>query len=188
MLSEEKRFYVYVYLDPRKPGKVSYGSFLFDYRPMYVGKGQNNRDIAHIKFIKKLSKQSKNAHFYNSLHKILKLGLRQKVIRLYENLTEKQAFEKEDEVIVSIGRLCDNSGPLLNKSVGIKYWSGHHGRINKWKIFHPNGQIEFIKSDLKSWCKKHNFNYSSVKTFSKRKRFYKGFAFNVKSEHFAGAQ
>ena len=42
------RFYVYVYLDPRKPGKYKYGEYEFDYEPVYVGKGTNYRLNSHL--------------------------------------------------------------------------------------------------------------------------------------------
>ena len=32
-------FYVYAYLDPRKPGVFQYKDFRFDYEPFYIGKG-----------------------------------------------------------------------------------------------------------------------------------------------------
>jgi hypothetical protein len=41
-------FYVYIYLDPRKPGKFHYGEYCFDYEPFYVGKGKDNRMFTKI--------------------------------------------------------------------------------------------------------------------------------------------
>lgn len=41
-------FYVYVYLDPRNPGKYNYDDLSFDYEPIYIGKGKKKEDITSI--------------------------------------------------------------------------------------------------------------------------------------------
>lgn len=48
-MSIQNKFYVYVYLDPRKPGKYKYGEYEFDYEPFYVGKGTGRRIRNHFK-------------------------------------------------------------------------------------------------------------------------------------------
>ena len=60
-------FYVYVYLDPRKPGDYIYGEYHFDYEPFYVGKGRYNRLYIHLK------KNIYNPHFHNKIKKIQKM-------------------------------------------------------------------------------------------------------------------
>ena len=41
-------FYVYIYLDPRKPGRYCYEEVSFLFEPIYVGKGKNNRYKTHL--------------------------------------------------------------------------------------------------------------------------------------------
>lgn len=52
LLIEDKRFYVYIYLDPRKPNKYEYiindNLCVLDYEPFYVGKGCGKRLKMHI--------------------------------------------------------------------------------------------------------------------------------------------
>jgi len=42
------KFYVYIYLDPQKPGNFSYGPYHFDFEPFYVGKGFGDRYLKHL--------------------------------------------------------------------------------------------------------------------------------------------
>jgi hypothetical protein len=42
-LKKMNNFYVYIYLDPRKPGNFVYGDFLFKFEPFYDGKGKGDR-------------------------------------------------------------------------------------------------------------------------------------------------
>ena len=45
---EDKRFYVYIYLNSLKIGNFNYGEFHFDYSPFYVGKGCGRRLYIHL--------------------------------------------------------------------------------------------------------------------------------------------
>lgn len=53
LLLEDRRFYVYLYLDPRKPGNYSYQiddkTYHFDYEPFYVGEGKGERMYDHLR-------------------------------------------------------------------------------------------------------------------------------------------
>lgn len=107
---DENRFYVYVYLDPRKPGKYKYGKYKFNHEPIYVGKGNRGRDY----------EIHKNKLLIRKLNKIL-LPLS---VKLEECLTEKEAFELEIMLITTIGRIDLKTGPLCNFTNGGEGTSG----------------------------------------------------------------
>lgn len=108
-------YYTYVYLDPRKPGSYSYGSYTFDYEPYYVGKGKGSR-------INALCDESVNLTInslkYNITRKILSAGLEPVRLKVSEGLTEDEAFSLEIELIALIGRHDLKTGPLSNMTRG----------------------------------------------------------------------
>ena len=183
-------FYVYVYLDPRKQGVFKYDDFVFDYQPMYVGKGRRFRDTNHLKIC---LRKEENSHFYRTLRKLLKNNIQPIVKRLKEDLEEKSAYDFETYMIKKIGRKDLLTGPLLNKNEGwvcsknvfeettnkeeFQKWEKNKGSVNNWKIICPDSSVIYVKN-LSDWCQKNNFIYSSCKAFSKHKIIYKGFCFN----------
>jgi len=102
-------YYIYIYLDPRKSGKYLYGEYEFEYKPFYIGKGKNRRY---------LDKCGRNPIFKNKINKIKKSELEPIIIKLYENLNEKESFEKEIELIEKFGRIELGTGPLVNMTIG----------------------------------------------------------------------
>lgn len=48
-----KKYYTYIYLDPRKPGHYSYSTLSFLHEPIYVGKGCQKRYLDHLVCIEK---------------------------------------------------------------------------------------------------------------------------------------
>ena len=110
-------FYVYVYLDPRKPGQYNYGEFIFTCEPFYVGKGTGMR------YEPRLRHSRQNLYLLNKLLKIESKN----VIVCFLTWTpfEKEALQKETELIALIGR-SDCGGPLVNMTAGGEGVTGLH--------------------------------------------------------------
>ena len=115
---QNKRFYVYIYLDPRKKGHYCYKNISFLYEPIYVGKGTGTRKISHLKCINKHG----NPYFGNKLHKIASEFSKQemqKYILIFGSLLEEQeAFDLETDLIEEIGRHDLKLGSLTNLTDG----------------------------------------------------------------------
>ena len=107
-------YYVYIYLDPRKPGHYEYEDLCFLYEPFYVGKGKNGRYLEHIgieylksdtlktRKIKKILEKYKIDDFINYIVKIKHFD------------DESECFEYEKMCINNIGRMIKKEGPLVN--------------------------------------------------------------------------
>jgi len=122
-------FYVYVYLDPRKPGKYKYGLYEFEYEPFYIGKGSNGRwnDINN----------GRSKQFKGIINNIKKSGFEPIVIKVKENLNEDNSFILESNLIKLIGRKDLKNGLLINFTNGGEGVSGwvpseeHNKKISK---------------------------------------------------------
>lgn len=117
-MEKENKYYVYAYLDPRKPGKYQYTGldFSFIYEPFYIGKGKNKQMFSHLK---ENEKSTANIFKVRKINKIKKSGNECIIIKLFDNISEENAFELEKCVIEFIGRYCDNkNGPLTNILIG----------------------------------------------------------------------
>ena len=163
-------FYVYVLLDPRKPGNFVYGDKLkFDHEPFYVGKGKGRRDISHFRLgnLSKDSERIKNTKKVNKIRKILSLNLTPIVVRVKKNTTEDIAFKLEMKAITLIGR--GKNGPLVNCTDGGEGTSGYvwsaadKKRYSQyWKDWHANLSDEerlnrsrmFTEMNYARWAKR----------------------------------
>lgn len=113
-----KRFYVYIYLDPRKRGHYCYENMCFLYEPIYIGKGEGRRYLAHVGNLHR----HVNLFFKNKLLKILGEFSPQDVqtyILIFKgDLDEQEAFDLEKKLIAEVGRADLRKGPLTNLTDG----------------------------------------------------------------------
>ena len=110
-----KKYYVYVYLDPLKPGKFIYGNFCFNFEPFYVGKGSGARAISHLK---ETSENTDNKFKFRKINKILNSGKVPIITKVQESMEEVSAFLLEKKLIKLIGRKTFKEGVLTNISIG----------------------------------------------------------------------
>jgi hypothetical protein len=106
-----KKYYVYVFLDKSKPGNFEYDDLKFDFEPFYIGKGTGDR-------IYTSSLDRESPFKVNKIKKIQKSGGEIIKIKLYENLENQEALEKEIQTIFRIGRRDLKKGPLVNQTDG----------------------------------------------------------------------
>ena len=111
-------FYVYIYLDPSKPGVYTYENFVtFFFEPFYVGKGSNGRLYAHLE--PKLLNKDKNRHKRNKIKKISKeYDIKKYILKLNTNNEYVISNCFEPYLIQIIGRKDLKKGPLTNLTDG----------------------------------------------------------------------
>ena len=115
---EYNSYFVYCFLDSRKPGEYLFDEYKFDFEPIYIGKGKGDRPKRHY-----ILHKNSNTRFYSKIKSIIKSGYKSEFILLKENLSEKEAFECEKYFIKLIGRI-ENGGTLTNLSDGGEGQSG----------------------------------------------------------------
>lgn len=96
-------FYVYAYLDPRKPGNFIYGEFCFSHEPFYIGKGKNNRITEHLSDARSKSSFTKPSWLYHKIRKLSRLGLEPIMIKIKSGMHEEESLKLEARAIDTIG-------------------------------------------------------------------------------------
>jgi len=116
--SHEPKYYVYIYLDPRKPGRYTYGNFVtFFYEPFYVGKGTGDRWRYHLQ--KKSMERCTNKHKNNTIRAIMQhFDIRDYIIKTSSNLVEFTALYCYEPFLISLIGRTINGGPLTNSTDG----------------------------------------------------------------------
>ena len=119
-MTDIRKYYVYVLLDPRREGVFKYGKWKFNHEPFYVGKGSGDRALCHFRaFVNKNVVHMKyNALKTKRLEHIYKETGKEPIICYKRtNLTETEAYDLE-EMLISKIRRSQYGGPLLNLSTG----------------------------------------------------------------------
>jgi len=106
-----KCYYVYVFLDPRKPGKFIYEDLEFDYEPFYIGKGCDDRI-----YVSKYDRG--DSYKVRKIRGINESGLEIISKKLVDNLSNEESLEVEKSLIKKIGRRNLELGPLTNLTDG----------------------------------------------------------------------
>ena len=122
----EDNFYVYAYLDPRKPGDYQFGDIQLGFEPFYIGKGKGKRLTNHLIEAKRVDYIDKlNPEKTQRIRSILSENSKPIIVKLVEDLEEEWAFSIEISAIKSLGRKDRNKGPLLNLTDGGEGVSGY---------------------------------------------------------------
>jgi hypothetical protein len=114
-------FYCYIGLDTRKTGDWEFEGVKFKFQPFYIGKGKGRRLKGHTT-AKEKSKFNIKSHIVEKI--IRETGENPIFEKVYDNLTEDDAFEVERKMIKHFGRINNKTGILANLT------DGGRGRVN----------------------------------------------------------
>jgi len=126
-----KNYYLYIYLDPRKPGIFTYENLItLFYEPIYVGKGTGNRCYSHIKEALNQDSIPYNAPKLYKIRNILKENQEPIVIKLTHG-SEEFILDEEIKYITTIGRMIYNEGPLTNIKIDNSSFSPNKTNVKR---------------------------------------------------------
>jgi hypothetical protein len=151
-------------MDPRKKGPFSYGQFIFDFEPFYIGKGKKETRGRKGRLIRHLTdyclKIDVNKLKVNIIKKIRKETGQNPITRIYkENLTDRGALDMEIQMIRAIGRRDLKTGPLANLTDGGETTNlsiEAREKIRKSKLGIPRSEDTKQKLRMANLGKKHS--------------------------------
>lgn len=115
--------YVYVYMDPRKPGEYKYGNYIFEFEPFYIGKSKTNTNLdrmnLHTKFVREKNRDlTNNTYKFNIIKSILDSNMEPIVSKVEGRMNLEASFNLEKLLIHTIGNRYVGNGPLVNITSG----------------------------------------------------------------------
>lgn len=111
--------YNYVYLDLSKAAKVETTNVCFLFKPLYIGKGKNQR-CEHGKIALEEGKQMlTNRLLYVELKRLQRRGFEPEILKFNEEATSEHTLEVEKNIIALLGRSgIESDGILCNRALG----------------------------------------------------------------------
>jgi hypothetical protein len=182
----EKNYYIYVYLNPLNPGTFKYEDLEFEFEPIYIGKGINNRCYNHLLACQnKKNKSGYRRLFYQKLRKIIMTGNEPKIIIFKDHLYEEEAFKLEIELISKIKRRITKEGPLCNNSKGGEGPSGAITPRYSVCVYNNDGIIVSVETSVKECAKKYKIPEITIykHLYNTRVLPTKGFYFRKESDN-----
>lgn len=163
----KSNFYVYVYLDPRYPGEYNYKSCSFNFKPIYVGKGINNRCYSHLH-------TDLTDKFHNTVRKLMQEDNPPIILKQSINLEEQVAYKIEQKLTNEIGLEIEGNGTLLN------YRHGGNGGISTVSALKT--KIKNMKNGFFEQCSKRMKENNPMKNPEVAKRMSDTYKFNLNEQ------
>ncbi len=160
----EFKYYVYELRDPRN-GK-----------PFYVGKGTGYRIASHLTEARQPKIKWTNAIKCERIQSIWGQGLEVIQHKVIEDVSEEEAFIKEDQLLHEYGLLINNTGFLTNvHSSSVPPKKGNTKRLTKSVVqYDINGKIIATFQSASSASTKTNIRISGILQCCKGNRNYAG--------------